>query len=462
MLSKNKKKYLSLVFLIIFIPNNSLAISKIIKQPKDIKIDDNLNNAENLLNQINQQLNFRSFKQYYNKPFFKAKFFESGIESRNFNLKKDMKNIRIWLDSNKISKITDQYYNLESMYYYNNDEYKKALFFAKKALKISNKPKYYQMLAKIYHHDLMNQKSINIYNKVISLNSSYKGENLRRIGDIYWENNMYEKALDYYYKASLENNTIAPFRAYSYHSLCHKMISLTDQSDGSNFRKSIEVPLALFCQERKIENKNLLHGSYSKDELFNRVIDNGSNYANFAKFYLSKNRLEDAEDNFKSAISVGGRYNGDLSLLQIKMNKIDESKNTINKYLKELNRIKNYNIFDTSKTNFDYKIYLSLIKLDINKFENAKKMLISSPNSNFALYQISEFFDTDGQDYRQIVNLKNQYNDLYSYYEKNGLSLISNNKTVEKSFILINSFSKTKLKKIKLLTDTINKIRNEQ
>ncbi|MBC7474119.1 MAG: tetratricopeptide repeat protein [Candidatus Sericytochromatia bacterium] len=460
MLIKKQIKYLLLVFLIIFIPDTSLAISPIIKPTKKIQVDDNLNNAENLLNKVNQQLNFRSFNQYYNKPFFKAKFFESGVESRNFNLKKDMKNIRVWLDLSNKSKTNEQYHNLESIYYYINDEYKKSLYFAKKALKISNNPKYYQMLAKIYHHDLMNQEAISIYNKVISLDSKYKGENLRRIGDIYWENNMYEKSLDYYYQSTIESNTIAPFRAYYYHSLCHKMISLTDQSDGSNFRKSIEVPLALFCQERKIENKNLLHGNYSKDELLNRVIDNGSNYANFAKFYLDKDRLEEAEDSFKSAISIGGRYSGDLSLLQIKMNKIDESKNTINQYLKELNRIRSYNIFDTSKTNFDYKIYLALIKLDINKFENAKKMLISSPNSNFALYQISEFFDIDGEEYKEIDHLKNQCNDLYSYYEKNGLSLISNNKTVEKSYILINNLDKTKLRKIKLLTDTLNQIRN--
>lgn len=374
------------------------------------------------------------------------------------------------LDMAASLKDTPEYNYQKSIIYKFSNNFDKAYEFANKSLEDKDNIDYLYNLADIYSHELKNKEAIEIYKQIgylykyyrkkipVYLNNDYENMHdyymqyrykpLREIANIYWFNNDYKKAMDYYAESSLKENTFFPKKNYYYLGLCDKLNQIKNSPkyyNNTNIKKTI-IPFNDICS-----------GIDSKINYHNKLI------LDYAKYEEEKGNLNKSEELLSNINSKAIQRNlAYLALIQAKLGKKKEAEMTINKYLNVLKYNKKYvkdKTFYINNTYFYSDIYKALLILNKNNDKTlvfAKQFIITSSNTEKAWSDINSILKKDY--INELELFKNKYIDLYSFFENNGLSLISNNKSLEKSTILIDKLNNNQKENYKDLINYINNL----
>jgi hypothetical protein len=409
---------------------------------------------------------------YYNKLYY-YKLFINAPWGYTFSPAR----ANYWLELSKELKDSPEYIYNTSIFHLLNDDYALAVKEAEKAALISNKPEYYQYLAEIYEKQFYNEKAIMSYQKAITLSKDKKGELLLKIGNIYWNNRFYNRAIDYYAQAvNQDNKTALPGKAYYYYGLCPKFEEINKTNISNNLLNDIQFTLSI-CQGNKyVQYFHKRHGDtrniipYSErmkyDEFPTAPYDRKLGYQydyessspgfslDYAKFYLEHNDFESALKKFQMVNNYYGRHKGDTALLQLKMGKLPDAFETIKAAENSQKYKTGVNYLEVNRTNYDSNIYLAKLKLENEKptLETAQKFLLSAPDTETAFAELKKIFK--GLELKDLEKLKNEYNRFYRGFEMSGMAFISNNKNVERSRVLLAKTKDSEFKQIKQIITT--------
>ena len=439
------------------------------------------------------------------------------------NILKEPDNDKLYLELSKefIDEISDHYIYLGSLYSYSSDEvsllidkseyllnkvqllkdtteynYQKsilekvkgntseAIIYAQKSVKNNDDNLYLYNLAELYNQELKNNESIKIYEKIYASHDP-KFKVLKRIGEIYWNDNQYTKAIDYYARSTAFEGSVFQRKNYSYLGLCDqlKAIESKDYYAINPYLAGDLQRFATLCPQI-IKNVEILKKSVNF--LNRRVMDN-EEFRNFealdidyAKMYEDQGDLVKAEKELKSNYSPS-KDRGYLALIQIKLGKKDQARFTINEYLRELKSLYHpfSNHYFRNHSKYKPNIYKAILLLDYNyvidvpentnisdipsnykyswtKLDTAKNMILSSGDTEKAWLDLQSLVDK--KDLSKLKNFKNQYEDLYLDSEKKGFSLISGKKSVEKTVFLIQYLNESEKIEYKDIIAAINNI----
>lgn len=397
--------------------------------------------------------NLNYYSPIYYRPY---KRYQSAIESET-----SLSNISTLLLMADSLKDTPEYLYQKSIVERNRNNYKEALSLAISSTEKSNDNNYLYNLAKTYEHELMNKEAIETYSKIFQSNT-HDFKVLRKIGDIYWNNKEYNKAIDTYTQATQKELSVFPYKNYYSLGLCNQLEKAINIDDPITQRyiKSDLLFYSPLCFNNKIKGKDIIESSrYNTDDYQDKLY---TIYLDKARKAENDGNLNKAEETLKKHIYMSEKFlSGQLALIQIKLDKKSEAEKTIDKYLSLMPKLKERfkdQTFDIRFTDYNSDLFKAMLIL--NKYPDkeltAEKMLLSAYDTEQAFKELKGLVDSE--EIKKLEILKNQYDELYTYFEYHGLSMIKNNKTIEITSVLLNKLQSKDKDQFSELTEVLQKL----
>ncbi|MFN8576507.1 MAG: hypothetical protein U0354_06595 [Candidatus Sericytochromatia bacterium] len=318
----------------------------------------------------------------FSRKYYIDKFYCGSVVYGRYKLANSYsdfnENIEYLLDLSKSLENTPEYNYQKSVLYKFSNNYDKAYEFAIKSVKNNNDNFYLFNLADIYRHELKNKEAIDVYKKVSKYKKSRDFNPLKEIGKIYWFNNDYNKAIDYYADSLLKEGSILANYNYYYLGLCDKLKEIKNNPKYSN----------ILNINRDI--KNYLRVCSNELTSFNNTYSN-SFILDYAKKAENNGDLIRAEYLLSTREYLANQTNlAYLSLVQAKLGKKEIAQKSIDKYFERLKFYKEYirnRTFYLYRSYFDSDIYKTLLMLNNNNdktLEFAKNFILTSNNTDKA------------------------------------------------------------------------------
>lgn len=386
----------------------------------------------------------------FSKEYYINQFYYMGVSYGPYRMDPSYmsykNNISYILKLAEPLKDTPEYNYQQSIISKYENNYSKAYDFSIKSLKDKNNVTYLYNLANIYEHEFKNKESIEVLKKINDLRTNSRYQPLREIGNIYWNNNNFDKAIEYYAESSLIEHHSFVRRNYYYLGLMDKLYKI---NENPKYNSNPEIRDFFNSYLNSLNNEKEINVGSINNLGGNMLLD-------LAKKAENRGDLKKAEQILlKTSSSYSQQNLAYLALIQAQIGKNKEAEESINRFFRYSNFNKNFII---KKTIFKDRVYyfsnIFKASLILNKDNNktldlAKAFIITSSDTQKAWDELKLIVKPNYLS--ELEGFKNNYIDLYNSLENKGMSLISNKKTLEKTLILfdfLNDEEKLKYKEI--------------